>query len=241
MFFHTDYAESGRGPLHPGLIPIPAGGQPGVCPVCHSSVEGGALRCAHCRAAAWVKPPEILPITLSLHGQLVHHQLWQYKDSASTATRAHATARLAGLLTTFLDWHAGCVGPWDVVTCVPSPRRVALEPVVARVDVLRASYRRVLVARPEGFGRQLDPSRFRVVEPVGHRRVLLLDDTFVSGARLFGAVAALRRAGAEVVGPVVIGRHIHPAWRPSAQLLSWLVWRPWRADRCARCQGERRQ
>lgn len=227
------------GPLRPGLIPVPAAGQPGVCSICHSSAEGGSARCGHCRHAAWTEPPEVLPISLSLHGQVLHHHLWQYKDSPSGIVRTQAIARLSGLVNEFFARHATCVGPWDLVTCVPSPERVALEAVISQVSSLRRSYRRVLVARPARVGRSLDPSQFLMNGPVRRDRILLLDDTFVSGARLFGAVVALRRQGAQVVGPVVIGRHIQASWAPSARLLSWVGWRPWRADRCARCAGER--
>ncbi|HVT41714.1 MAG TPA: hypothetical protein VHD39_01935, partial [Acidimicrobiales bacterium] len=45
---------------------------------------------------------------------------------------------------------------------------------------------------------------------VGDRRVLLLDDTYVSGARAQSAAAALRRAGARAAVIVVAGRVLRP-------------------------------
>ena len=46
------------------------------------------------------------------------------------------------------------------------------------------------------------------------RHVLLVDDTFVTGARVQSAAAALHRGGADVVAALVVGRLIafHPDW-----------------------------
>ncbi len=88
--------------------------------------------------------------------------------------------------------------------------------------------------------RVLDPDQFSVTEDVGGKRVLLLDDTFTTGAKLFSAAAALRSAGAEVVGPVVIGRHVQTSWAPSQEMMSWLADRRWDESRCCRCGGEQR-
>lgn len=86
----------------------------------------------------------------------------------------------------------------------------------------------------------LDPDQFEVVHDVSGERVLLLDDTFTTGAKLFSAVAALRRAGATVIGPVVLGRHVQTSWAPSEEMMSWLSERTWDEDRCGRCDGEQR-
>ncbi len=47
------------------------------------------------------------------------------------------------------------------------------------------------------------------------RRALLLDDTYVSGARAQSAAAALRRAGARSVVIVVVGRVLRPDRSPA--------------------------
>lgn len=57
---------------------------------------------------------------------------------------------------------------------------------------------------------------------------------------LFSAAGALRGAGATVVGPVVLGRHVQTSWGPSDQMMSWLAERTWDEDRCSRCDGQRR-
>lgn len=227
-------------PLRGALIPAPAQPQEGVCSICHSSANPGFPTCYPCHDAAWLDPPEVLPITLSVHGELIHDHLRNYKDSRSATVRDRMSLRLAGLLATFMACHAGCVGEWDYATCVPSPGRVALEPVVSRIRLFADRYRQVLAMRPDARERALDPAQFTVTGNVANQRLLLLDDTFVSGAKLFSATTALRQHGATVVGPVVIGRHIQRSWAPSAELLSWIEERPWDESRCARCAGERR-
>lgn len=147
--------------------------------------------------------------------------------------------RLAALLALFIDHHAHCIGAWDSVTCVPSAQRVALEPVVKLVPSLAAHHQRLLQARTDSR-RSLDPAQFTVKGSLQGRTVLLLDDTFTSGAKLFSAAASLRNSGATVAGPVVIGRHIQRSWPDSSELLTWLEKRPWDATRCARCAGEHR-
>lgn len=226
-------------PLRGALIPIPAQPQEGVCSICHSSANVGYSCCYPCSGAALLDPPEILPVTLSVHGELIHDHLRSYKDSRSASVRERMSLRLAGLLATFMANHAGCVGEWDYATCVPSAQRVALTPVIDRIRLFAGRYRQVLAARPEAGQRSLDPAQFVVTADLTGDRILLLDDTFVSGAKLFSAAAALRQHGGVVIGPVVIGRHIQRNWAPSGELLSWIEERPWDERRCCRCDGER--
>ncbi len=226
--------------LRPALVPIPATPQDGICEICHSSTSSGSRRCRPCAEAQILSPPEILPITLSVHGDLIHRHLRGYKDDGDASTRERMTMRLAALLALFMSQHDECVGPWDLVTCVPSVRRVAMEPVVQKIRRFEDRYRPVLSAIPGAGGRLLDPDQFAVQDNVTGQRVLLLDDTFTTGAKAFSATAALRAAGAQVVGPIVIGRHVNPQWEPSATMLQWLGDREWSDARCCRCAGERR-
>ncbi len=51
---------------------------------------------------------------------------------------------------------------------------------------------------------------YRVTQSVCGKSILLIDDTFTTGARLQSAASALQLAGADVVAAVVIGRVINP-------------------------------
>jgi predicted amidophosphoribosyltransferase len=229
-------------PLRAGLIPLPATNQSGVCEICHTGIDADYVRCSQCEQARYLAVPEVLPIAMSVHLGLLHAHLRGYKDNLDTAVRSRMALRLAALVSVFMANHQRCLGEWDYVTCVPSVRRAAPAAIVSHLGVFAPRYNQVLAASAEvrRAERALDPGRFPVSGRVRRDRVLLFDDTFTSGASIFSAVAALREAGAEVVGPLVIGRHIRPDWGPSQALLYWLAQRKWDEHRCARCGGEYR-
>jgi hypothetical protein len=156
------------------------------------------------------------------------------------AERPPNTLKLAALLSIFLSEHGECVGPYSVVTCVPSPDRVAPKAIIDRTLSIRDRFEQLLSTQTSSAGRPLDADRFRVTRDVRGERVLLIDDTLASGASLFSATAALRGAGATVVGPVVIGRHVNRDWPDTAAVLEWLSDRRWDRTRCVRCAGERK-
>ena len=63
-------------PLLPGLKPVPAL-QPGICPVCRTGVRADFIKCYPCRKSSL----SVVPISLSIHGELLHHHLRHYKDN----------------------------------------------------------------------------------------------------------------------------------------------------------------
>jgi hypothetical protein len=73
--------------------------------------------------------------------------------------------------------------------------------------------------RPGGdpWARTLDPTRFQATGLPPGAAVLLLDDTWVSGASAQSAAVALKLAGAAAVAVVVVGRHL-PASPPPRSL-----------------------
>lgn len=80
-----------------------------------------------------------------------------------------------------------------------------------------------LALRPGRQGRDLDPDRFQVLARPAGASVLLLDDTWVSGASAQSAAAALKLAGARHVAVIVLGRHLNPDDPVSAVLLAGLA------------------
>jgi hypothetical protein len=170
----------------------------------------------------------VVPIAFAAKGSPFARLLWQYKsDRAGEQTVRAARRALRALLLVFLHDHGRCV--W----------RSAAMPVPTHVSVVPSSrgrpgdhpLRRLALpclARPEGRliaagqeipgCRDLDPARFRAAGPLPGAAVLLLDDTWTSGASAQSAAAALRAAGARHVAVVVLGRHLGaaPAGSPSA-------------------------
>jgi hypothetical protein len=151
-----------------------------------------------------------------------------YKDSPVDEARQRFAAMLPPLLDTFLG-HAPCVaaavgGAVEAALVVPSTTRPGRSPLQA-VEGLS----RVVRIRLPGVA-WAPGDLVRGSAPVGHmrphaaafgvrpgvrdhvvaRRVLLLDDLYVSGARAQSAAMALRLAGARRVVVVALGRLLRP-------------------------------
>jgi orotate phosphoribosyltransferase len=82
-----------------------------------------------------------------------------------------------------------------------------------------------LTIRPEAaaHGRFVSTGWLRVEGRVSGEDVLLVDDTWVSGASAQSAAAALKLAGARRVAIIVLGRHIDPSDPRSADLVRALA------------------
>lgn len=183
----------------------------------------------------------VVPIALYRTGDNLWHALRRYKDGRDPAVRRRLRRGLARLLSLFLRRHLACVAPgasahW-CITVVPSTRRRRqrhpLERLVRRHRWLRRRYVRTLrPARPPGHNAASDTA-FRVIRDVNGLEIVLVDDTFTTGASVQSAVSALRLAGAKVIGVVVIGRVVNPDACPEEDAL-WASARrtPWRLNRC---------
>ena len=221
----TPTAEEYLQPLLPGLVPVPAV-QPGVCPICRTAANDGYNDCYHCAG----QTVSVIPISLSIHSELLHHHLRHYKDNPHADVRQKLTIRLAALIELFLRHHLdSCLGgPVHQVATVPSQHRDAPWGIIRWLGRF-AGQTNPLTYQPE--------HRFVATANLQDQRVLLVDDTFTSGQSLFAAHQALTDAGAEVAGPLVIGRHVRPDWPPSAELLQRLKSMQWSVTRCCRCAG----
>lgn len=229
-------------PLRPGLVPVPAADQSGICRFCHSSCTPEFAQCFPCREAEKsVGAVEIHPVSMSVDGDLFHRYLRGYKDDRDPRVRQRMTMTLAGLLAVFLRRHQRCLGDFDSICAVPSVQRCAPERMISRIPQLRDICLQTLVTEGSRGHTDLRLDRFRLTRAVTGERVLLVDDTFTRGGSMFSAAAALRAGGATVVGPLVMGRHVQPTFGPSEAMLSWLTERTWDEARCCRCDGEQQQ
>ncbi|MGD0312878.1 MAG: hypothetical protein ABSC90_10480 [Acidimicrobiales bacterium] len=157
-------------------------------------------------------------------GDELHRHLRGYKDAAAAEARAAHVAVLADRIGPWLaDQGRLCPqlgSTWDVLTTVPSTRRPSGDPVgaviaaVAGLDRLRAPLlvrgpdpTDHLVASRHGF--ELTTSAHRVLRRGA--RVLVVDDSIVTGARAQSAAAALRLRHAHVAGILALGRVVGPA------------------------------
>lgn len=232
------------------LTAVPRVG-PGVCEICHGAPNADFLSCFSCaRTFSQVSYPlrTVVPISLyEVPGQL-HHVLRGYKDSPSSQVRDKFSLLVAALLTRFMRRHGDCLiasagAGWDVITAVPSGRaRIAPDPVVSSIHLsreLRSQYVSSLVRGPGPLAhRQASDKAFTVIQDLRGKRVLLVDDTFTTGAAMQSAASSLSTSGAHVVAGIVVGRVIDPGFNlETAALWSQAVGRPFDFERCCLCSS----
>ncbi len=142
------------------------------------------------------------------------------------AVRAQSSLRVISILCHFLWLHRTCIAEsagddWSAITGVPSStdRGADQHPLIRalqRVPSAYDEYEDLLERGPTSIGHNRASDTGYVVRhperDLTGKRVLLIDDTFTSGARSQSAASALALAGAEVVAIVVIGRVIDPRW-----------------------------
>jgi predicted amidophosphoribosyltransferase len=214
------------------LVPPPPAG-PGACRTCCAPVPAPAVLCRSCRRLPAVLDA-VLPASLSVGGGRLYRELRGYKDDAAEAARDAYTRGLALVLAMFLSAHERClasaagVSAFTVVTTVPSGRgrdtaaRWRLSAIVGELCAPTAARFRRLLAPAASDGaaaRGWRPDRYRALEVLGGADVLLVDDTWTSGASAQAAALALRRGGAGAVALVVLGRYVDAAEAATARWL----------------------
>ena len=223
---------------------------PAVCPLCFDLLggDGGCYSCAH------GGPPldAMAPVSYSVAGEQLHHTLVSYKRMWGEPAR-HFRFGLAAVLWRHLACHEHCLAQaagvggdaFAVVTTVPSSRRERahthpLQQLVGDlVGPARGRYARVL----ERSEAPADPHRFSESKYAARRdlagqSILLIDDTWTTGANARSAAAALKAAGAGAVAALVIGRHVNRGWHQNDRQLRALT-QPFDWERCAACDEEK--
>ena len=208
------------------------------CRTCRGPVQAGFARCYQCDLAharyAGLLADVVAPVAYAVKGGRLAGDLWRYKSGAAGATEAGA--RLAAMLARFLREHSDqvwraagmAVGP-ELAAIVPSgqgrPGPHPLLGIVAScvgVPIVPLSTAPGAAARARGLADGVAAGWLTVGGAVAGADVLLVDDTWVSGASAQSAAAALKAAGARRVALVVIGRHVDPADPRSAEFLRTL-------------------
>ncbi len=203
--------------------PLP--GMPGLCAVCRGPAGRGRGHCFQC----------------DLQGQCAGGGLADLVVPIAYASKAARTQCACGNTNPFRahrigNWRVGCWRPCCWCSCVitggagggrpglawppthlavvPSARgRPGPHPLRALIGPHLSCRWTDLVAIPDYHHvRELDPDRF-LAAPVPGGRILLLDDTWTTGASAQSAAMALRRAGARSVATVVLGPSHQPRVR----------------------------
>ena len=218
---------------------------PDVCGTCFNFTAGYA----RCWACAHVHPTldAVAPISYSIAREQLHHALASYKRLDGDPAR-HLTAILAAILWRFLSEHETCIARaaadtdrFDLVTTVPSgdPTRDERHPLRTIVGDLvgptRERHQRLLRRTPaQTSPRTFSTAKFEATTHLNHESVLLIDDTWTTGASAQSAAAALKAAGAERIAAVVIGRHLNREWHENDRRIRGIA-RPFDWQACALC------
>lgn len=217
---------------------------PGVCTTCFNFTDG-YHRCYACtHNEAWLDA--VAPISYSPAHEQLHHVLAAYKRQTG-AVASRFAVELAALLWRYLSRHETCLADaagtdaFMIVTTVPSgnPERDRRHPLRRIVGELAAPtqrrHERLLERSPvDATTHSFSARRYAALRALDGETVLLVDDTWTTGANAQSAAAALKHAGASKVGAVVIGRHVTRQWHENDRRLSALAGHfTW--DACALC------
>ena len=226
--------------IEPHMVPVAHESSEIACSICHGFRDGPQAVCSSCRLTIGqvTRPLEkVVPITTTTRYTQMYHILRNYKSEyTADSERRLMQVRMSAALTHFLRRHGACIGAWDHLVVVPSTRREpphAMERVITRSPRLNDSLRSPLevTGTPPGK-RQARDTCYRTTSPVQSDRILLIDDTFTSGASLQSAASRLALDGAEVVGAVVFGRFVNREWGDNQQHLEGLEEEDFDWSRC---------
>ena len=231
-------------------MPVPTV-QDGVCDVCHSVVYDGWETCYVCnqagRALGSLALDAVSFVTLAPVGEQMARDLFTYKrPSVPAGIRRTRTVLLAATLWRWLSKHEACLANasglqsdrFDIITSVPSTSgRSGSHPVTAIVSGIVAGtaerYREVLrLNRDDVPTREVSRDRFVATTDLSGQAVLLIDDTWTTGAKMQSACAALKLGGATRVGGVAIGRWFKNGFRENTAWLREVRRTDWSWDRC---------
>src|SRR5689334_9000192 len=188
---------------------------PDVCGTCLNFTNGygRCYACAHGQSVL----DALAPISYSIAREQLHHALWSYKHLDGAVAR-RLGAILAAILWRFLTDHEQCLataagtGRFDLVTTVPSSDQARDEHHPLRwivgelVAPTRDRHRRLLTpTNVELVPRTFSDSKFETTRGLRGESILLIDDTWTTGASAQSAAAALKAAGAGPTAAVVIG------------------------------------
>ncbi len=220
---------------------------PDVCSTCFNFTAGYA----RCYACAYGQPEQpaldaLAPISYSIAREQLHHALASYKRLDGDVAR-RLQAILAAILWRFLTDHEPCVAraanteAFDIVTTVPSGdgarddqhplRTIAAELAGPTRERYRRLLRRTDAAAPL---RTFSATKFEATTNLDGQAILLIDDTWTTGASAQSAAAALKSAGAGPTAAVVIGRHLNREWHENDRRIRGIA-QPFDWGVCALC------
>ncbi|HEX6449391.1 MAG TPA: hypothetical protein VF060_08015 [Trebonia sp.] len=202
-----------------------------TCRTCRGPVLPGYAICYQCdqatRIAGGLLADAVAPISYAVKGGDLARDLWLYKSGLDGAVES--ASRICTTLSEYLDEHGASVwraagmpdGPGAVAVVPSGQGRLGDHPLLAIAEAATGLPVISLMVRPgcAAHGRYVSTGWLRVGGRVSSADVLLVEDSWVSGASAQSAAAALKLAGAARVAALVIGRHVDPGDPRSRELV----------------------
>lgn len=198
--------------------------------MCHGSPNPGFSTCYSCsQVMRQVSGPceRVVPVSLYEIPSQLYNELAGYKRSTNAVVRTQSSLKVISILCYFLGRHRACIeaaagATWSTISGVPSTSSTteehALVTALRRVPSSFAEYEDLLVRGPTAIGHNLaSDTGYIARRSLTGERVLLIDDTFTTGARAQSAASALALAGATVVAVLVVGRVFNPRWSDTSK------------------------
>ncbi len=205
-----------RGEL--GRIPRLSDGH--SCERCLGPVGAGYRTCVPCNRLFSTAPAELRGASISITTAVAPSPWYSRLIAYKTVFKDENGLNLAALLSVFYSEHEGRFttqlgGAPTLVAVVPSKRGRAFEhqplrKAVSAIMALREKVQDVIryVPRQSSARQQFTPEVFQCPRDLVGERILLIEDTWTSGATAVSAAGALLNAGAEAVGIVAIARKV---------------------------------
>lgn len=212
---------------------------PGVCRVCTGPAS--ELLCSPCdwhrRAFGRRTADLVVPLAYAQKGQQSGHHMYGYKSTIGSPTEIRRDLKL--LVFSGMRLHRECIDvavglPWTVVTFVSSQGRPGTHhPVVElaqQVTPFNAGAARIVLGLGPDIAveRSRGPlaTRFTIADrsrpDVRGRHVLVVDDTWVTGAKSQSAAITLKDAGAAAVTVLCVARWLDRAYNGHGGLIDAL-------------------
>lgn len=227
-------------------------GAPGLCTVCATPVVAGYQMCLACSqigpspdrlVQSTALADRVAFLTYAVEGGQAYSVLRGYKQPNAREQYWTAAATWA---VWFLGRHGACAqtmsgrlnSDWMWAT-VPSARsgRVGEHPLHRIVQrfwgAAHAEAPLALAPGSEGQSRGYSPSKFIAAPITPGSHVILIDDSWTTGANVQSAATALKSAGAGEVSAMVLARLLNDSWEPTRAFLAQAGLRsPFDPSRC---------
>lgn len=231
-------------PLAGICVPVPSAAED-VCARCHGHPGAGWPLCYSCnQIESQVSSPcgLVVPVSLYEVPSQLHHNLLHYKDLRYPSWQRSLSLNVVAILCGFLAKHGDCINTaaereWDIITTVPSTTgRQGEHPLAKALRLVPSTYEDyedlLELGTEQITHNKASDQGFRPKRALGGERVLLVDDTFTSGARSQSAASALSIGGADVVAIVPVGRVINPSWQDTQSWWNARLSEPFSFDVC---------